>query len=213
MSIAEKLQTITENEQKVYEAGKNDLGMEMSKGKTNFAYMFQDCLYLKALPQMYTSSGNTFRGMCAGCKNLTTVQYMDFSNATIVLGAFQYCSSLTTLPSLNAPICESFSYAFLDCINLVTISEIDMSSATSCNLMFNNCHNLENINFKGVIPISISFGGCGKLTDESVTSIINALKDLTGQTAQSLTLNANIANKLTDEQKTTITLKNWNLVY
>jgi hypothetical protein len=44
-------------------------------------------------------------------------------------------------------------------------------------------------------------------------SIIDHLKDLTGQTPQKLTFHATAGGKLTDVQKAAITAKNWTLVY
>jgi endonuclease I len=49
--------------------------------------------------------------------------------------------------------------------------------------------------------------------NDSVQSIVDALKDLTGATAQTLTFHADVGGKLTDAQKATITAKNWTLVY
>jgi hypothetical protein len=49
------------------------------------------------------------------------------------------------------------------------------------------------------------------LTPESVQNIIDALADLTGQTAQMLTLNSSIVDSLTDVQWADIRAKNWNV--
>jgi hypothetical protein len=78
---------------------------------------------------------------------------------------------------------------------------------------FNGCSNLENITFEGVIGNSISFANSPLLTTESVQSVIDHLKDLTGATAQTLTFHATVGGNLTDAQKATITAKNWTLVY
>ena len=63
------------------------------------------------------------------------------------------------------------------------------------------------------IKLNITFRQSAKLTTESVQSIIDGLADLTGSSAQTLTLHATVGAKLTDEQKATITAKNWALVY
>ena len=73
---------------------------------------------------------------------------------------------------------------------------------------------LEYIRFSAnSIKLNIRFEQSAKLTAESVQSIIDGLADLTGSTAQTLTLHATVGGKLTDEQKATITAKNWTLVY
>jgi exopolyphosphatase/pppGpp-phosphohydrolase len=76
-----------------------------------------------------------------------------------------------------------------------------------------NCLALEHIIFEGVIIVSIGFKQSSLLDNASIQSIINCLADLTGQTAQTLTLHADVGAKLTDEQKVTITAKNWILAY
>ena len=53
----------------------------------------------------------------------------------------------------------------------------------------------------------------GYLSDETIQSIIDGLADLTEQTTQTITFYATVGAKLTDEQKATITAKNWTLAY
>lgn len=89
----------------------------------------------------------------------------------------------------------------------------------SCNVngfsnMFQGVSELEEVRFvENSIPKGINFSSSSKLSDASRQSIINGLADLTGGTTQTLTVHANIGNKLTDEQKAIITAKNWTLAY
>ncbi len=80
---------------------------------------------------------------------------------------------------------------------------------------FYDCTALEEVNFTAdsVIKANVSFAQSSKLTNASVQTVINALKDLTGETAQTLTLHADVGGALTDTQKAEITAKNWQLVY
>lgn len=71
---------------------------------------------------------------------------------------------------------------------------------------------LTNLGVGGTITYSINLSRCSKLTDDSVQSVIDHLADLTGQTAQTLTFNSTISNKLTSAQIDAATLKNWNVV-
>ena len=73
--------------------------------------------------------------------------------------------------------------------------------------------NLEELNVCGTVTKSINLSRCEKLTAASIQSIIDYLADLTGQTAQTLTFHATVGGKLTTEQKTTISAKNWTLAY
>lgn len=82
---------------------------------------------------------------------------------------------------------------------------------------FNGCSNLEEINVvcegEGGFATSVNLAQSSKLSAESVQSIIDALVDLTGATAQTLTFHATVGANLTDTQKAAISAKNWTLVY
>lgn len=120
-----------------------------------------------------------------------------FANCTRLQGAFNCQTALEVID--GTPL---------------DLSGIDTSYQYCLNNMFNYCNGLKEIRFaEKTIPYQIEFGGCSKLSDESIQSIVDGLKDLTGGTAQTLRLHATVGNKLTNEQKATITAKNWTLVY
>lgn len=102
---------------------------------------------------------------------------------------------------------------FQHCSNLIRIPSITFTDVIRFSNTFRNCKALEEINVQGEIGMGISFVDSPLLTTASVNSIIAALKDLTGATAQTVTFHADVGSKLTDEQKATITAKNWTLVY
>ena len=80
--------------------------------------------------------------------------------------------------------------------------------------MFNYIYSLVNVRFvANTIKLSIAFAQSDNLSTETIQSIIDGLADLTGGTAQTLTLHSTVGSKLTDTQKATITAKNWTLVY
>jgi hypothetical protein len=105
------------------------------------------------------------------------------------------------------------SYAFSGCTDLHTIRKLVVHDSLSYNTTFGGCRALVNISFEGVIGKNISFSVSSLLSDTSIQSIIDHLKDLTGATAQTLTFHATVGGKLTPEQKAAITAKNWTLVY
>lgn len=79
--------------------------------------------------------------------------------------------------------------------------------------VFQGCNELQEVRFvANSILQSISFPS-SKLSTDTIQSIIDGLADLTGGTTQTFTLHSTVGNKLTDTQKTTITAKNWTLVY
>lgn len=102
---------------------------------------------------------------------------------------------------------------FANSPNLHTIAKLIVSEATTYNNTFGNATALENITFEGVIGSTISFASCSKLTDASVQSIIDHLKDLTGQTAQTLTFHATVGGNLAEGQKAAIAARNWTLIF
>ena len=59
--------------------------------------------------------------------------------------------------------------------------------------------------------MSLRLNVSNKITVESMVAMFNSLKDLTGETAKTLTLGATNLAKLTDEQKQIATNKNWTL--
>ena len=111
----------------------------------------------------------------------------DLSSATNIQGIFAFCS------------------------NLVSIAQIVAHESLVWHEAFFYSTNLEEVRFSGVIGKSIGFADCSKLSVDSVQSVIDHLKDLTGQTAQTLTFHATDKNNLTDAQKATISAKNWTL--
>lgn len=89
----------------------------------------------------------------------------------------------------------------------------DFSASTAAVTPFNNCSALEEVRFaEGSVHISLPFNHSPNLSAESIQSIIDGLADLTGATAQTLTLHGAVFDKLTNAQKETATAKNWTLV-
>lgn len=132
-------------------------------------------------------------------------------------GIFTYCSQITStkVPIIIDNIAAN-TMVFFSCSSLKTIPSLKVTDQVkSYSDWFYNCKALEEINFTedSVIKVNISFPASPLLTTASVNSIIHALKDLTGATAQTLTFHATVGGKLTEEQKAAITAKNWILVY
>ena len=145
-------------------------------------------------PNAVTSVGSVFH---AASPNDTVLKRVTFnvgtSKVTFVTNMFRGCEAL----------------------EIIDGTPLDFSSMTGTSINFLNlCVSLVDIRFaEKSIPISISFVSCANLSAETIQSIIYGLADLTGGTAQTLTLHATVGANLTDEQKATITAKNWTLVY
>lgn len=94
------------------------------------------------------------------------------------------------------------------------IGEFDLTNCTNVQRAFEYCARLETVRFTpGSIQISLGFAQSAMLSDETIQSIIDGLADMTGGTAQTLTLHADVGAKLTEEQKAAVAAKNWTLAY
>ncbi len=169
--------------------------LENMEATGGYAYAFtgggwSDALYNPARPIVATSTSN----------------YMY---------AFNWITS-TKVPITIDTDGEFNTHIFFTCYGLKTVPSIKVTEKVrTFQSWFFWCPELEEVNFTedSVIGSSIAFAQSSKLTNASVQTVINALKDLTGENAQTLTFHATVGGKLTEEQKAAITAKNWTLVY
>ena len=234
MSIAIKLQTIAENEQKVYdkgyEEGFNSAPLDWAGATTVFRVPNLNLIGRKEVVlniPLLTNLQNTFEqttlnetvehitvnGSLDG--TITNVAYM-FAIATSIANT----SEDTTLKhiTLNLDLSKSTNYGRtfyqLAALEVIDGNPLDFSSATTTSNVFNGCRALKKFR---VVPLSIKvnikINFSSELSPETRQSIIDGLADLTGQTTQTVTFHSTVGAKLTDEQKATITAKNWTLAY
>lgn len=141
-----------------------------------------------------------------------------------------FCANLADIDLCNVEtLCK---YAFRDCKNLKsiiipqTVTTIDSyvfaatglesitlpSSITTLGAnIFDYSTDLRDLIVNCEIKDNFRLVTCLNLTSQSVDSVTNALADLTGKMAQTLTLHTDVKAKLTEEQISAITSKNWNL--
>lgn len=225
MSIAEKLQAIAENQQAVYDAGyaKGQAagGEDILQYATNADYLFNAATFPDGyeltinIPNM-TENANRLVRYAKGVKKVV-LKGNTANNAIGLQYAFQN-DSKGMLEIVDAtewgegglkPTYANNCFANNKLQSI--LGEIDMSVVVNVSSMFNSAESLMDVRFKAnTIKKSLEFGQSYNLTADSVQSIVDGLADLTGQTTQTLTLHKNIA--LTDDQKATISGKNWTLV-
>lgn len=219
MAIADKLQTIAENQQSVYDAGyRAGAGASGNQGYdsgytdgyndgsalkdkkpyidtreiTDFRYFNQEGKRTAILPKLDTSNGTNFFYFCYGATNVVTVD-LNVSKAIQCSNAFNGCTALKTV-------------VYLD------FSSIPHTTSTSNGVsgIFTKCAALVDITIKpNCLKAPISFANSPLLSDESIDSIINSLVQWDDTTKKKLTLNSSVVEKLTDEQLTTIFNKGW----
>ncbi len=235
MSIADKLQTVAENQEKVFEAGR-------TKEWSDFWDAFQNY----GDKDNYTS---TF-----SCNGLCKTQWVDIlypkydikptqsmESAFMNFGSdgnFDLEARLNECGvKLDTSKCAGFNHAFSNA-NISVIPEIDTSgvyrvSATDyifygCNCVtirklilgqyglganpFSSTSNLANIVIEGEIIANLFINACSKLTHDSLMSFINALKDYsedTSGTVYKLTMGSKNMAKLTVDELKIIETKGW----
>lgn len=225
MSIAEKLQIVAENQQKVYDAGylkgkSEGGGTDVFQYATyNSGYTFRNAVFPDNYEANFIMQGfNGVVNMSYFCMNSNVykavVEFKEQPTQIATNSMFMQCSNLVEIKFNNT---ETVIYNGAAMCSLCSALEriegvLNLSPATNISGMFSKCNALKEVRFaEGSIYKTISFVDNTELSNDTVDSIINGLADLTGQTSQGLTLHGNAYNKLTTEQEATIYSKNWTL--
>jgi hypothetical protein len=228
MSIAEKLQTIADNEQRVYEAGKKSEyarfwdSAQVNGNRTIFLYLFAGGAWtpttLKPKRKMTPTNASSMFYLCGYGNEASLIDFrtiadkFDFSKATYATNIF-YSASIDYITA-DLSSANSINYAFSGgYISRITTLTLKLTSATtSASGAFEYLSTLTNLTFMdgSEIACSLNFSACTKLTHDSLMSIINHLKD--GVSGLTLTLGATNLAKLTDAEKAIATQKGWTLL-
>lgn len=172
----------------------------------NFAYMFRQCqnLTMLDLSNFYTNSATYMAGMFTECYKLTSLNVSNFKTDTVtnMRTMFSYCSLLPILDlsSFNTSNVTNFSEMFYGCSTLTEIiGTLDLSKAISVNYMFRECSALTSFTLKNIkkslqIGSGTSYGTL--LDDPTIINTAMELWDLTGSTAQTLTVSTATSARL-----------------
>ena len=230
MSIAEKLATIAENEQKVFDSGKKAeydffWGVAQEDGsRINYQLAFSGSLWNNETfkPKYDMRPNNAERMFHTTSINGDLVEILenlgvviDTSQCTVMTQMFSYAPKITRVGVIHTEKAPSLVMMFYAADRLVTIDKLILKDDGSQNLnnAFYNAKELKNITIEGKIGHSgLSLDTAPKLTHESLMSFINALFDFsaTGGTHTATFGSTNLA-KLTDAEKAIATQKGWTL--
>lgn len=211
MTIAEKLTAIAENEPKVYAAGQK-------AQQERFWEIFQGHGSRTTYNRAFYSPMNLIKqGIPAWTDETFRPIY------PIICDTGNSCALMfvgTEVTSIHVPVIVRdggtgnavSTGTFQNNPKLHTITSLEVAEGTKFTNWFTGDTALRNITMSGVISEDISFADC-PLTNASVQTVIDTLKDLTGTTAKTLTLSPLTGGALTQAQKTAIAAKNWNLVH
>ena len=169
--------------------------------------------YVKRIGSMFQQ--NTEKNNTVEHITLKTEQKLEYANAIFyALSAYvdEYLKHITLHIDTSEVLNMSTIFAGLRALEVIDGDPLDFSSATNVNNVFGDCVSLKEVRFKiNSIKISFQIHYPNNLSDASIQSLIDGLADLTGATSQTLTLHKDVKAKLTEEQISTITNKNWTL--
>lgn len=225
MSIADKLTTIAENEQRVFEAGmskaESDFWDEVQANgnRTDYEYAFAKwgCEYIR--PKYKVTPTERTIMMFNGNPLLKKVEakYFDLSKVrasqTSATGGhyntFTNCTSLEEIEDVGMPA-GTYDATYRNCQKMKRIAVVRSTADTMYEKAFLYDWALEDLTIEGVIGQNgFNVGDC-PLTHDSLMSIINALATKTSGT-WTVTLGSTNLAKLTDAEKAIATQKGWTL--
>lgn len=199
MSIAEKLATIADNEQKIYDAGVakcwDDFWEQFQDGgnRTGYDYAFRRwrAEYIRPKYKVVpTGTNNTY--FFENCRNLKIVEsaYFDMSQMLIGNGVydehdcvFRYCYELLEVEDIGMKS-GGYEQTWRYCEKLKKIAVMRVNTESTFRHVFTDCYALEDITIDGVIGQNgLDLHWSTKLTADSIRSLINALSaETTGLT-------------------------------
>lgn len=206
MSVADKLQTIVENEQKVYEAGKQAQydefwdGLQENGNRFNYQYGFVGWPDKAFYPKYDIVLGVGYNGAYAFYDNRCEDLAQRLEDCNVILDTSK-CGDIYQMfafyrgkrvPRIDCSSSMNYNrgaqYLFSNVYNLETIDALVLQEDTKLDYIFNNCTTLKNITIEGVIGQNLDMKSCGYLSKDSIISIINHLSD--NKSALTLTLSA-----------------------
>lgn len=225
MNIAEKLNKVSENTEKVFNAGKTAEwskfwdGFQNNGKRIEYGHAFQNwpdnIFYPKYDIKVYNGTGEKVFMNC-GVKNLK--QRLIDCNVELLISntsisqMFHGCQS-TEYPKLDVSQTNSMSNAFYSC-KAQKLEFIVAAKTTFHYGTFSSCTSLTEIYLEGELATNGLTVNNLKLTHDSLMSIINCLKDYsdnTSGTTYKVTLGSTNLAKLTNEEKAMATEKGWTL--
>lgn len=184
MSIADKLKTVAENEQKVYDAGKSEGETSIwniitnNWQRTNYDYGFRNWVTPSIKPPRKIVAKNISRMFANSYVEKIEKDYFDISTATDA-AAFANASQLREIEDIGFGNVTTYYQAFSNSPKLHTIARLGSLETTIYTQTFYNNNALQNITFSGVIGRDISFQHC-PLSVTSLKSIVKHLKNYFG---------------------------------
>lgn len=210
MSISEKLTTIAENEQKVFDAGRksehdmfwNNFQNYGKRRSYTYAFVGQwenPCWTDDNFRPKYDIKATTLSYAFQFCGITDLAKILDecgvkltFPNSGVANAALYYAfqaSKITHIPELNCPTVGNFQNAFHSCERLERIDKLTVSSTAASEGAFLNCYKLKELRVGMEINYNWSIYW-SPLSRASIEHLIGALSDTSTKKSISFNLNA-----------------------
>lgn len=236
MSIAEKLTTIAENEQKVYDAGKKSQydefwdNYQYYGSRKHYKYGFAGVGWNKeTFKPKYkitlegTLGNDMFEYFGVEAKSVEDMfdyrlvkDMIDFSQATSASGVFEDAAINYIDVDFSKATTLRTCFRYTMRANYVTHIRLKVSElCTNYEVAFQNADKLTHLFFAegSVIGANLSLSYSKSLVYESIMSVINALKDYSGtSTTRTLTLHADAKLRLNESDMAIARQKGWDIV-
>ena len=225
MSTADKLLTVAQNVEKVYNAGFEE-GKAQGGSVPLWAQNVAKVVYTSDawadeetviyIPTLSSISELFYNVQFTKIKKLTIKSDTPITLATNALFAPMGGTAILETLVLDCDFseCTKFDNWLMRQNKLKRIEgqPLNLSGATGLTSFAAYCYELESFRVvPKTIKVSFSVNRCYAIDADTIQSIIDGLFDLTGGTAQTLTLHAEVKAKLTETQLATITGKNWTI--
>lgn len=197
MSIAEKLTAITENQQRVYDAGKqaqedafwdtaqaNGTRINYNRGFCGYTWTdetFKPKYDIKptAINGFYNCFAWSFIEDFAGILERQGIS-LDTSGCSGDMSSAFSNSTVINVPVIDASKASTIAHMFAFCTKLERVEGLIVSATTAPLYTFGSCTALEHIIFGGTIGQNgLDLSACTKLDKESIESVINTLSTTT----------------------------------
>jgi hypothetical protein len=144
------------------------------------------------------------------CKSLIKAYDIYAPLATTTNTIYQYCPKLKNVPKLITPLSTNVT-SLVNYSAVETIDEIDVTSASTVAMLANlltGSQNLRSVKIKN-LKVSMNLSTFYALSKASILYLFENAQDLTGQSAQTITLTPNMKAQLTPEELEIATDKNF----
>lgn len=184
--------------------------------------MFNGCTALTSIPLFDTSNATSMNSMFYNCRKLATNIVFNTPVVTKADSTFYQCVEITNI-EVNFSNVTTLYDAFYSCTSLQTLQLGSLEKVATLSIneynhgTFRACSALTDISFSNLglgftAATTLDLSDCSKLSDAAIQNVIDGLiKPTASGIKGTVKFSTTVKAKLTNEQKSQITAKNWTL--